>query len=94
MGLKIEGDYVFNGPREIVWTVLRDPNMLLTAIPGESSMNEVTPTEYDGTIKLKIGPVNGQFAGKLLVSEENAPESCTLTVKGKGAAGLDRKSVV
>ncbi len=88
MGLKIEGDYVFNGPREIVWTVLRDPNMLLTAIPGESSMNEVTPTEYDGTIKLKIGPVNGQFAGKLLVSEENAPESCTLTVKGKGAAGF------
>jgi len=88
MGIKLEGDYVFNGPREIVWGVIRDPNTLLTAIPGESTMVEVSPAEYDGTIKLKIGPVNGQFAGKLVVTEENAPESCTLTVKGKGAAGF------
>ena len=88
MGLKIEGDYIFNGPREVVWTVVRDPNILVTAIPGESTMNQISPTEYDGTIKLKIGPVNGQFAGKLTISEENAPESCTLTIKGKGAAGF------
>jgi carbon monoxide dehydrogenase subunit G len=88
MGIKIEGEYIFNGPREVVWNVVRDPNILVTAIPGETSLQAISPTEYDGTIKLKIGPVNGQFAGKLIVTEENAPESCTLTIKGKGAAGF------
>lgn len=88
MGMKIVGEYVFNGPREIAYTVVRDPNLLLLAIPGESSMKETGPNAYEGTIKLKIGPVSGQFAGLYTISEENAPESFTMTVKGKGGAGF------
>ncbi len=60
MGMKIEGEYIFNGPREISYAVVHDPNILLLAIPGESSMNETGPNAYEGTIKLKIGPVSGQ----------------------------------
>jgi uncharacterized protein len=88
MGMKIVGEYVFNGPREIAYNVVRDPNLLLLAIPGESSMKETGPNAYEGTIKLKIGPVSGQFAGLYTISEENAPESFTMTVKGKGGAGF------
>lgn len=88
MGMKIVGDYVFHGPREIAYSVVRDPNLLLLAIPGESSMKETGPNSYEGTIKLKIGPVSGQFAGLYTISEENAPESFTMTVKGKGGAGF------
>ncbi len=47
-------------------------------------MNEMSPNAYEGTIKLKIGPVNGQFAGLYTISEENAPEIFTMTVKVKG----------
>jgi carbon monoxide dehydrogenase subunit G len=88
MGMKIVGEYVFDGPREIAYTVVRDPNLLLLAIPGESSMKETGPNAYEGTIKLKIGPVSGQFAGLYTISEESAPESFTMTVKGKGGAGF------
>ena len=88
MGMKIVGEYIFNGPREIAYAVVRDPNILLLAIPGESTMNETGAGAYEGTIKLKIGPVSGQFAGLYTISEENAPESFTMTVKGKGAAGF------
>jgi len=88
MGMKIVGEYTFNGPREIAYAVVRDPNILLLAIPGESSMKETGPNSYEGTIKLKIGPVSGAFAGLYTISEENTPESFTMTVKGKGGAGF------
>ena len=37
---------------------------------------------------MRIGPVSGTFSGKLTVANEVPPESCTLIVEGKGAAGF------
>ncbi len=86
--MEIKGDYTFNGPRPVVWSVLRDVNILATAIPGETTLKPISATEYEGSIKLKIGPVSGVFAGKLTVADEVVPESCTLIIEGKGGAGF------
>jgi carbon monoxide dehydrogenase subunit G len=86
--MKLEGEYLFNGPREEVWKLVRDPDVLATALPGTQSLNKISDTEFEGVMHLKIGPMAGDFAGKLVVSEEVPPESCTLTVEGKGAAGF------
>ncbi|MBA4420434.1 MAG: carbon monoxide dehydrogenase [Anaerolinea sp.] len=86
--MKIEGVFTFNGPRPVVWSVLRDVNILATAIPGETTLKPISDNEYEGTIKLKIGPVSGLFAGKLTVADEVPPESCTLIIEGKGGAGF------
>lgn len=86
--MKIQGDYVFNGPRDVVWGVIRDVNILVTAIPGETTVAPISDHEYDGTIKLKIGPVNGQFSGRFSYTDEKPPETCKLVVEGKGAAGF------
>jgi carbon monoxide dehydrogenase subunit G len=86
--MKIEGEHLFKGPREIVWEMIRDPNMLMKAIPGSQEIKEVEPNHYDAAIHLRIGPVSGSFAGTLVVSDEIPPESCTLTVDGRGAPGF------
>jgi carbon monoxide dehydrogenase subunit G len=86
--MKLDGEYLFNGPREQVWKLVRDPDVLATALPGMQSLNKISDNEFEGGMHLKIGPVAGTFAGKLLVSDEVPPESCTLTVEGKGAAGF------
>src|SRR5512136_1589897 len=85
--MKLEGEYLFNGPREQVWKLVRDPDVLATALPGTQSLNKISDTEFEGIMHLKIGPMAGNFAGKLVVSDEVPPESCTLTVEGKGAPG-------
>ncbi len=86
--MKLEGEYLFNGPREEVWKLVRDPDVLATALPGTQSLNKISDTEFEGVMHLKIGPMTGDFSGRLVVSAEVPPESCTLTVDGKGAAGF------
>ena len=86
--MKLDGEYLFNGPREEVWKLVRDPDVLATALPGTQSLNKISDTEFEGVMHLKIGPMAGDFTGKLVVSAEVPPESCTLTVDGKGAAGF------
>ncbi len=86
--MKLEGEYTFHGPREEVWAIVRDPEVLATALPGTQSLNKISDNEYEGTMHVRIGPVAGDFAGRLVVSDEVPPERCTLTVEGRGAAGF------
>jgi carbon monoxide dehydrogenase subunit G len=86
--MKLVGEYTFNGPREEVWKIMRDPDVLVTALPGTKSMKQVSEKEYDGEVNIRIGPISGSFRGKLTVSNEIPPESITLTVEGKGKVGF------
>ena len=88
--MKLEGEYTFNGPREEVWKLVRDPDVLATALPGTQSLNKISDTEFEGVMNVHIGPVAGAFSGRLVVSDEVPPESCTLTVDGKGAVGFGK----
>ena len=86
--MRLAGEYIFDGPREEVWTIVRDPEILATALPGTQSLEQVSENEYAGNMHVRIGPVSGVFAGKIVVSDEVPPESCTLAVDGRGAPGF------
>lgn len=86
--MKIEGEYLFNGSREDVWEIVRDPQVLATALPGTKSLDKVGENEYAGEMNVRVGPVAGLFSGRLIVSNEVEPESCTLTVDGRGSPGF------
>ena len=86
--MKIAGEYVFNGPREEVWELVRDPEVLATALPGTQSLTPVNENEYEGKMHVRVGPVAGTFSGRVVASDEVPPESYTLMVEGKGAPGF------
>ncbi|NJN53701.1 MAG: hypothetical protein HC804_02450 [Anaerolineae bacterium] len=44
--------------------------------------------EYQGLLKIKVGPVQGNFNGNIVLSEISSPESYTIVVDGKGAPGF------
>ena len=86
--MKIDGEYTFDGPREELWKLVRDPEVLATCLPGTQKVQKVSDNEYAGEIGIHIGPVSGAFAGQLYVTNEVPPASCTLTVEGKGKVGF------
>jgi len=90
--MKLQGKYIFNGPREEVWELLRDPEVLATALPGTQSLTPISENEYEGKMHVRIGPVSGVFSGRVIASNEIPPESYTLTVEGQGRAAFVKAS--
>ena len=86
--MKIEGEHVFNGSREQVWELVRDPSVLATALPGTQELEQLSDTEYAGAINLRVGPIGGAFAGKIFVEDERPPEYVKLRAEGEGKPGF------
>ena len=86
--MKLQGEYVFNGPREEVWELVRDPEVLATALPGTQSLIPISENVYEGKMHVRVGPIVGTFSGQVTASNEVPPESYTLTVEGKGKAAF------
>lgn len=86
--MKLEGEHTFSGPRQDVWEMFYDPNILANCLPGTQKLELVNKNEYLGEMFVRVGPVSGAFTGKLVISDEVPPQSCTLTVDGKGAPGF------
>jgi hypothetical protein len=86
--MQIEGEHLFNGPREEVYMMFRDPDVLASALPGTQALNKIDDQHYEGTMNVRIGMVSGAFSGKLEVADEVAPEHCTLIVDGRGSPGF------
>lgn len=84
----LEGEHLFKGPRQEVWEMFRDPEALSACLPGKSKLTKIDEQHFDGAINIRVGPVSGNFAGGLEVTDEIPPEKCTLVISGRGAAGF------
>jgi len=85
--MNLKGEFLFDGHRAEVWDLLRDPSALASALPGTQNLDLTGENEYSGKMNIRVGPVSGLFSGKLTISNEVPPESYTMVVEGRGAAG-------
>ncbi|MFQ5746982.1 MAG: CoxG family protein [Gemmatimonadota bacterium] len=89
--MKVEGEYTFDGPRETVWDLLLDPEVLSRALPGNQKLELTEPDRYEGTMQVQIGPVTaGVFSVSVTVGDKVHPESYTMSVEGRGGIGFTR----
>ncbi|NIV34735.1 MAG: carbon monoxide dehydrogenase subunit G [Trueperaceae bacterium] len=85
--MKVEGSHTIPAPRERVWELLNDPDVLARCTPGVSKMEAEREGFYRATLQLSIGPVKGRFEGHMEVTDSREPEAMTLTIEGSGAPG-------
>lgn len=86
--MKIEGEYTLDGPRDVVWPTLLDPVVLASVLPGCEKLELVGENEYDGALRIKVGPVQGEFQGRVKLEDIRPPEAYTMQVDGRGAPGF------
>ena len=86
--MKMGGDYTFDGPQDLVWAMLLDPVVLAQVLPGAEKLDRTGENEYEGALKMKIGPIQGDFAGKVRLEDIDAPNGYTMQVDGRGAPGF------
>jgi carbon monoxide dehydrogenase subunit G len=92
--MKIEGSYEFNAPREKVWQVLQDPQIMAQCLPGCESMIEVGPDQYDANVKVGIAAVKGSYKAKVRIAEKQAPSHYVLSGEGSGGPGFMQGDLV
>jgi carbon monoxide dehydrogenase subunit G len=85
--MKLEGDYLFEAKVSEVWSALFDPVILAAVMPGCEKL-ELEGQSYVGEIKVKVGPIQGKFTGKVDLQDRVEPESYTMIVDGRGAPGF------
>lgn len=64
---------------------LNDPEVLKLTIPGCEVMHRISPTDYAGHLKVKLGPISAAFDGKIKLSELDPPTSYRISVEAHGA---------
>ncbi len=86
--MKIDGEYTFDAPRDMVWEALQDPVVLASVMPGCEKLDLVGDNSYEGALNIKVGPVQGKFQGKVRLEDIEKPEGYTMQVDGRGAPGF------
>lgn len=87
--MELIGEVAINAPREQVWRALNDAEVLQSCIPGCEQVTDVSPTERQVRVMVKMGPVRARFNGKVSLSDVQAPERCLMKFEGSGgAAGM------
>ncbi|APZ55290.1 CoxG family protein [Salipiger abyssi] len=82
--MDLNGEYRIPAPRETVWEMLNDPDVLRDCIPGCQELEGSPEEGFAATVKLKIGPVSATFKGAVTLSNITPPERYTITGEGKG----------
>ncbi|MEP6861315.1 MAG: carbon monoxide dehydrogenase subunit G [Deltaproteobacteria bacterium] len=85
--MKLTGEYVFAAEVQEVWDALFDPAVLAAVLPGCEKL-ELVDGSYVGEIKVKIGPIQGKFTGKVDLLDQVPPKSYRMVIDGKGAQGF------
>jgi carbon monoxide dehydrogenase subunit G len=70
-------------PIEPLWSLLIDPAAISRCMPGLEGFAEVATDEFEGTVRVKVGPISLRLQGRMVVHERNR-ESWTARMSAEG----------
>ena len=82
--MQLTGEYRIPAPRERVWEMLNDPDVLRASIPGCQSLEAEGSDKFKAKVTAKVGPVKATFNGEVTLEDLNPPESYRIVGEGKG----------
>ena len=86
--MKLNNEFTVDVPVDDVWDVLLDLERITPCLPGASLTEETGEREYDGAMKVKLGPVTQQYKGTVKIQEaDESAHRAVLRADGKDARG-------
>jgi len=86
--VKLQGQHTYVAPRAVVWRALLDPAILARTLPGCNELRGDGPTRFLGTLDVRVGPIQGAFAGTVELSDLVPEERFHIAIRGTGAPGF------
>lgn len=85
--MKIENEFTVSAPVDRAWDVLLDLERIAPCLPG-AAIQGSEGDEYQGTIKVKIGPISSTYRGTVRIEEaDKESRRAVLKASGRDARG-------
>jgi len=86
--MKINNEFTVGVPIQQAWDVMLDLQKIAPCLPGAAIQEEKADGEYDGTMKVKIGPITANYKGTVKVEEaDEENHRAVLQATGRDARG-------
>ena len=86
--MDISGSYTFNASPDRVWTVLMDPAVIASCIPGCNALEPTGEDRYRASLTIALAAITGNYEGTVVISDKVTNERYRLTVEGQGKPGF------
>lgn len=88
MGFVIKETFRVAAPVDRVWRYLVDPQQVVQCLPGAELTSDEGERTYGGKVKVKVGPVTAQYAGRAKLTEISEAERVVrMHAEGREAGG-------
>ena len=77
----IEQKFTVQAPIQELWDFLIDIERMSMCVPGAEDVRQIGDNQFEGTLKVKVGPIQPSFAGTAQLLETEAPHR--LVAKGE-----------
>jgi uncharacterized protein len=86
--MKINNEFAVSVPIQEAWDVMLDLKKIAPCLPGAAIQDEKGDGEYDGTMKVKIGPITANYKGTVKIEEaDEENHRAVLQATGRDARG-------
>lgn len=82
--MEMTGQQLVPLPQEQTWQALNDTDILRECVPGCESLEKISDTQYQLTMRSKIGPVSARFKGVMTLEDVDRPHGYTMVFEGQG----------
>lgn len=91
--MEFENNFSVKAPVERVWSYLLDVQAVAPCVPGAALTEVVSDTEYKGTVKIKLGAVQVNYRGTLVLKEvDDAAHRVVISASGSETRGTGSAS--
>ena len=86
--MDISGSYTFAAAPERVWTLLMDPAVISSCIPGCDRFEPDGEDRYRVSLTVALAAITGSYNGTVSIADKIAPTSYRLIAEGQGRPGF------
>src|SRR5262245_30139277 len=88
--MKLDGRIAIQAPPEEVWALVINPISLARCMPGVQDIRQVDDRTFEGTITAAVGPIDGHFAFRSVLTTAQFPDDLVVAVEGTDSVTKSR----
>jgi len=86
--MHLSGTYEIAAPIGTVWTLLNDPDVIATCLPGCRGLEPLGDDRYKVSLAVAVAAVSGNYDGTVTMADKVRGQSYRLLIEGTGRAGF------